>query len=68
MEGQILRSKCQFHEYGEKPTKFFLNLEKKRSKTTTIQRLCIDSENSVETTQKEKILEEIKKIYIKLYI
>ena len=26
LEGQILRSKCQFHEYGEKPTNFFLNV------------------------------------------
>ena len=30
LEGQILRSKCQFYKFGEKPTKFFLNLEKKK--------------------------------------
>ena len=32
-----------------------------------MQRICIDSENSVEITQKEKILCEIKKFYKKLY-
>ena len=32
LDGQILRSKCQFYESGEKPTKFFLNLEKKGPK------------------------------------
>ena len=67
LDGQILRSKCQFYESGEKPTKFFLNLEKKRSKTTTLQRLCIDPESSTETTQNDKILQEIKTFYTNLY-
>ena len=67
LDGQILRSKCQFYESGEKPTKFFLNLEKKRAKTTTLQRLCIDPENSIETTQNEKILQEIKTFYTNIY-
>ena len=67
LDGQILRSKCQFYESGEKPTNFFLNLEKKRAKTTTLQRLCINPENSIETTQTEKILQEIKKFYTNLF-
>ena len=32
-----------------------------------MQRICIDAENSVETTQKEKILYEIENFYKKLY-
>ena len=28
-KGAILRSKCDWHENGEKSTKFFLNLEKR---------------------------------------
>ena len=30
-EGVKVRRKCQWYEEGEKSTKFFLNLEKKRS-------------------------------------
>ena len=29
IKGQILRSKSSYYEYGEKSSKFFLNLEKK---------------------------------------
>ena len=50
-----------------KTNKIFLNLEKKRAKTTTLQRLCIVPENSIETTQTENFLQEIKKFYANLY-
>ena len=29
VNGVKIRSKCDWYEYGEKPSKFFLNLEKK---------------------------------------
>ena len=35
IEGQILRSKCQWYEDGEKSSKYFLNLEKKKEVSKT---------------------------------
>ena len=34
-EGAKIRSKCKWHQHGEKPTKFFLNLEKQKAINTT---------------------------------
>ena len=39
--GYILRSKCQIYEEGEKSTKFFLGLEKKKAISGTIDSLMI---------------------------
>ena len=36
------RSKCDWYEYGEKSSKFFLNLEKTRSKQSTIRNITKD--------------------------
>ena len=42
-EGIRIRStKCDWYEHGEKPTKFFLNLEKKRYNQNQICKLIID--------------------------
>ena len=35
IEGAKIRSKCKWHQHGEKPTKFFLNLEKQKAINTT---------------------------------
>ena len=37
IKGQILRSKANFYEYGERSSKFFLNLEKKRAEACWLQ-------------------------------
>ena len=39
LKGAILRSKCDWYENGEKSTKFFLNLEKKRALNGTVKKL-----------------------------
>ena len=39
IKGQILRSKCEDYEEGEKSSKYFLNLEKFRYKQKTIGKL-----------------------------
>ena len=41
-EGIRIRSKCDWYEHGEKPTKFFLNLEKKSGNQNHIRKLIID--------------------------
>ena len=41
-EGIRIRSKCDWYEHGERSTKFFLNLEKKRGNQNQIRKLIID--------------------------
>ena len=41
-EGIRIRSKCDWHQHGEKSTKCFLNLEKKRGNQNQIRKLTID--------------------------
>ena len=40
--GMRIRSKCDWHEYGEKSSKFFLNLEKSRPAQRTIWNITKD--------------------------
>ena len=42
-EGSKIRSKCQWYQHGEKPTKLFLNLEKQKAINTTIRHLTDDA-------------------------
>ena len=37
-----IRSKCNWHEYGERSSKFFLNLEKSRASQSTIRNIAKD--------------------------
>ena len=62
--GYILRSKIQWYEEGEKSTKFFLNLEKKKAIQNTIKTL-IDEERTL--TDSEDISKAIKRFYVKLF-
>ena len=39
INGIRIRSKCDWYEYGEKSSKFFLNLEKTRSTQSTIRNI-----------------------------
>lgn len=39
-DGVQIRSKCDWHQYGEKSTKFFLNLEKKRAIVKALLKNC----------------------------
>jgi len=53
-KGYILRSKTDWYESGEKSSKFFLNLEKKRATQNSIRVLAneIDSESTVKCNNK----------------
>ena len=64
IQGLILRSKAEMVEHGEKNSKYFASLEKKRSETKLISRLKID--NKINTNQTE-ILSETELFYKNLY-
>ena len=58
--GIRIRSKCNWYELGEKSNKYFLNLEKKNAKTSTITKLIV--ENTIIANQND-ILLNIEKFY-----
>ena len=60
-KGYILRSKCQIYEEGEKSTKFFLGLEKKRAINGTIDSLMVDEDKEIKNYN--EVLDEIRKFY-----
>ena len=62
--GFILRSKTKWFEEGEKSSKFFLNLEKKKSIQNTIQ---VVIENDVTLTDETEISNNIKSFYKRLF-
>ena len=64
-EGAMIRSRIRWHEQGEKNTKYFLNLEKRRFTKTHITRLKTDEER--ETTCENEILEMQRAFYENLY-
>ena len=63
--GSIVRSKTRWIEQGEKPTKYFCNLEKRNYNHKTIKELKHPDGKSV--TKEEEILEEIEIFYKELY-
>ena len=65
-KGAILRSKIRWYNEGEKNTKYFLNLEKKRHcKEGTISQLKQNDNNLV--TSDQEILAECSSFYMNLY-
>jgi hypothetical protein len=63
--GAQLRSKVQWAEFGERNSKFFLNLEKRRYKAKCITKLLDEDENEI--TKADDILEYEKTFYKQLY-
>ena len=63
--GAIFRSKVRWHNDGEKPTKYFLNLEKYRSGAKGMNTLL--QENGEILKSPQKILERQQEFYSKLY-
>ena len=59
-----LRTKVQYYEEGEKPTKFFCNMEKRKSLSKSITKLNINGQMIY--NQKE-ILKELRSFYTDLY-
>ena len=60
-----MRSKCQNYEEGEKSTKFFLGLEKRRAINGTIGSLIVDEDKEVKNYN--EVLDEIKSFYQNLF-
>jgi len=60
-KGLIVRSKTRWIEQGEKPTKYFFNLEKRNKNHKTIKELKHSDGKS--ETKEEDILEEIEIFY-----
>ena len=66
--GAMLRSKAEYMDKGEKPTKFFLNLEKSRSAANTISKLNVQLPNgTAEIKSQDKILAHIKHFYSNIF-
>ena len=64
VEGAKVRSKCTWYEKGEKPTKLFLNLEKKGAIQEQIWKLIIGNQ---EILDQNKIHNELQLFYINLF-
>jgi len=65
VKGSIIRSRCRWHEEGEKSTKYFLNLEKRNYEQKCINELL--TENNSVITDPGKILEQGKQFFESLY-
>ena len=65
MQGILIRSRANIIENGEKPTKFFCNLETNNYTSKTIN--VLEQENGVLITNQEEILKETAKYYENLY-
>jgi len=61
----MFRAKCRWVEQGERPTKYFFNLEKRNYNKKTIRELCLEDEST--TTNDKQILEQIETYFRDLY-
>ena len=61
----IFRSKCRWVEEGERPTKYFFNLEKKNYNKKTI--TALHGEDGTTIKNERQILDSIEKYYSELY-
>ena len=64
VEGNKVRSRCQWYEEGEKSNKFFLNLEKSRASQGLIRKVVNDEG---EVNDPSLILDEIEKYFSSLF-
>ena len=63
--GPVLRSRANFEYHGEKPTRYYLALEKHNFNKKTIHRLETDKGEMIDDS--DSILKELKKFYQQLY-
>ena len=64
-KGAILRSKCSWHNEGEKNTKYFLNLENRHYKNSVITQLKVSDTDFI--TSDNEILNECETFYRNIY-
>ena len=62
--GVKIRSKCEWYEFGEKSSKFFLNLEKQHALLNQVRTLLCGEK---EVTDKHKINQELERFYKNLF-
>ena len=62
--GIRIRSTCNWYELGEKSNKYFLNLEKRNAKASTITKL---TDNDKVVTNHKEVLTDIEKYYTNLF-
>ena len=62
--GVKIRSKCNWYQYGEKSTEYFLNLEKQKAVNCTIKKII---KNDVEITDQLKTQHELRMFYEPLF-
>ena len=65
IEGAMLRSKCRYQDLGEKPSKYFFNLENRNYTSKVINKLV--SDEGTEYTETQEILNLQKEFSQKLY-
>jgi len=65
LKGSFMRSKALWIEQGEKPTKYFCNLEKRNFVNKQISR--IEKANGTQATTQEEIMNEVRSFYENLY-
>ena len=63
--GLILRSKANWYEYGEKSSKYFLNLEKRNKAKSHVRTLV--SSSGIEINDPSEILARVRDFYSNLY-
>ena len=64
-DGAILRSKIRWIEHGEKPTKYFFNMERRNYNKKTITELTVAGGTTI--SNDDDILKEIRGFYENLY-
>ena len=64
-KGAMIRSRCRWFEEGEKPTRYFLNLEKRNYNNKNLDRLMLENGDIVENP--DAILDLQRAFYKKLY-
>ena len=65
MDGLIIRTRSNWIEHGEKPSKYFCGLEKRNYVNKNVTKLVNKDNRSI--TEQSEILDEIK-VFIRLYI
>ena len=65
MQGIMVRARVRWAEEGEKPTKYFCNLESRNHINKTIFKVTKDNGDTI--NRQEEILKEVKKFYSNLY-
>ena len=65
LKGACIRSRADWLEHGEKPSKFFLNLENKNRMNKNITEIKVEEDKTIKDPK--KILQHVQEFYTQLY-